>query len=440
MKATVSYPVRTSLLTGATLLVALVVACSGRSHAQTPLVTEIIDTTYGYPKYSGPCRFDRVTLHGDDAFYDPVHPSYTSCHELQVSGCPNSLPALKAYVGVTAPSASKGTIVLFDGAGGQTFFNHGGINSSGLFSTYVGDYYAFPYTVVQVAWAGPWEDNSNDPPVKSVKDEACRPATLMSYINSNYAGGGRMCAQGHSAGSAAIAYSLAHYGADRGSSGGYLDTVVLTSGPPFSDIKAGCQYPNLPGTTTVCANSKCVGGASTPSFQSCLQYPNGVSDCLSNLYPTGTQSYQTAKAVSNMTIGPPTSTANNCTNYTGSGISSSPYYITWTNMSLVSSGANYNYPKTNVYGFLCWGPDTYKDSNNNQYTLSNNSAGQGWTYLNQLVTGNSTGIPAIYRVDNCDEPEMIWGDGATAEGTGNPALSGFIASESAMINNCRSPQ
>jgi hypothetical protein len=41
-----------------------------------------------------------------------------------------------------------------------------------------------------------------------------------------------MCALGDSAGSAAIAYSLAYYGA-----GSYLDNVELLSGPVLSDIE-----------------------------------------------------------------------------------------------------------------------------------------------------------------------------------------------------------
>lgn len=53
-----------------------------------------------------------------------------------------------------------------------------------------------------------------------------------------------------SAGAAAIAYPLAWYGADRNTPGGYLDTVLFTSGPTLSDIKAGCQYPQARGRRT----------------------------------------------------------------------------------------------------------------------------------------------------------------------------------------------
>jgi len=45
-----------------------------------------------------------------------------------------------------------------------------------------------------------------------------------------------MCALGDSAGSAAVAYSLAYYNA-----GSYFDNVELLSGPVLSDIEQGCQ-------------------------------------------------------------------------------------------------------------------------------------------------------------------------------------------------------
>ena len=51
---------------------------------------------------------------------------------------------------------------------------------------------------------------------------------------------GAFCAQGHSAGSSALAYSMSHYGIDR------LDHVELVSGPVMSDLKQGCENPLRP--------------------------------------------------------------------------------------------------------------------------------------------------------------------------------------------------
>jgi hypothetical protein len=105
------------------------------------------------------------------------------------------------------------------------------------------DYYyngANPYTVAQVAWLSNWNDNSSDQHIKSLVDEACRPHYLMKYINDNLSQGGPTCAQGHSGGAAAIAYSLAFYGADR-HTGGYLDTVLFTSGQVNPTSRAGAS-------------------------------------------------------------------------------------------------------------------------------------------------------------------------------------------------------
>lgn len=157
--------------------------------------------------HQAPCNFG--TLQGDDAFYDTAHPSNTSCHTVVVSNCPyqgsatQMLPPVGAFVAVTVQPAGTtplGTIILFSGAGGTSFFNFPYGGSNGLQGeSYVKDYYNNPghYTTVQVAWASPWEDNSLDPPIKSVKDEGCRPATLLKYIYDNYAqpATGAMCAR-----------------------------------------------------------------------------------------------------------------------------------------------------------------------------------------------------------------------------------------------------
>src|SRR2546423_15724395 len=78
------------------------------------------------------------------------------------------------------------------------------------------------------------------------------------------------CAQGSSAGSAAIAYALAWYGAGDSTvqNGGYLDNVELLAGPPLSDIYEGCEYPR-DGAVTVCGTggiSACTGWASGGLF------------------------------------------------------------------------------------------------------------------------------------------------------------------------------
>ena len=57
-----------------------------------------------------------------------------------------------------------------------------------------------------------------------------------------------MCAQGFSAGSGALGYALAWYGAAT-SAEYHLDKVALLSGPVFSDIEQGCEDPIPPPQT-----------------------------------------------------------------------------------------------------------------------------------------------------------------------------------------------
>src|SRR5208282_4513681 len=95
------------------------------------------------------------------------------------------------------------------------------------------------------------------------------------------------CAQGFSAGSSAVAYALAWYGA-----GSYLDNAELLSGPVFSDIQQGCEYPQPPlagwvcnnGTTSVGNNSAAQGDIFYQQFTSTQQAGgsfslNPVSNC-----------------------------------------------------------------------------------------------------------------------------------------------------------------
>lgn len=394
-------------------------------------------------------------------FYNTTTWSLTTCYVLGVRDCPyqgsssvgiHDIEAAVAVTNVPTGTTSKGLIILLSGDGGTNFFNfpHGG-DTGVAGESYAGDYYHSgvnpSYTVAQVAWLSRWNDNSNDPPIKSLVDEACRPYYLMKYINDNFSQAGPTCAQGHSGGASEIAYSLAFYGADR-HSGGYLDTVLFTSGPPESDIKAGCQYPQSGGgpPINVCSGSKCVGAIS--SWPDCLQYPNGNNDC-NNPYNTyeNTQTYQTAQAVSHDTIGYPSSSANNCNNYTGTGTSTSAYDLTWADMSLVTgttAHGNASYPNTFVYAYLCTGPhlidqDPLVDGSSGYINLSNDSAAQGWSYLNLVSTstGQLGGVPQIYGVDYCADPEMIWVTGAVALGTGGVAA--FTRSEQDMANNCQNP-
>ena len=234
---------------------------------------------------------------------------------------------------------------------------------------------------------------------------------------------------------------MAWYEADKGS-GGYLQTVLLTSGPALSDIQSGCAYDvptDSPPPTTVCGGGKCFGGAATQSWQDCLEYPEGgKSDCFSSshLYPS-LALYDSAGSVSHKTISFSNQFAseNNCNNYSGSGQATTDLNSEWASMNLIAPGANFTYSHTFVYGYLCSGPD-YDSSNEN---ISNNTAAQGWSYQSLLTTSSQqlNSFPQVYRIDQCTDPEMIWGPNAIAVGTGGN--DGYDQSKGDMITNCRSP-
>jgi hypothetical protein len=140
---------------------------------------------------------------------------------------------------VTQAATPTGTIVFFTGGPG-TASDFGPTNS--FADSYVGS-----YMIVYVEWASAWEKASSNASYENILHAACRPATLLKWINDS-AGphpSGAMCAQGKSAGSAAIAYAMSWYGA-----GSYLKNVELLAGPVLSKIDDGCNP--IPPTVSMC--------------------------------------------------------------------------------------------------------------------------------------------------------------------------------------------
>jgi hypothetical protein len=367
----------------------------------------------------------------------PSYPlSGANCYIATVVGCkayltnPSSpddtLPPVHATVAISTPtswSSSNGkVVVLFGGGDGEDYFNAG----------YAGAYFNAGFKVIQVAWGVPtdqyldqtWRDNLDQPFVKVMKYEGCRPATLLRalYDQINTSGGVAMCAQGHSTGATALAFSLAWYGADN-----YLDNVVFTSGPPQADIRAGCQYPAvLPFSNPidVCTQNKCVGFA--PIWNDCTQYGNGghpgdmghAYDCRQPHQEVDLQ--DAAKAVAQYTGN--SLNYGNCNNTKDTNAATTSNDLAWYRMSVVSDIADYSYPKTSVYAFLC---STTVD-------LPNNSAAQAWLYLNKILSTRN-GLHGFYRVDGCTGIETIWAPDSIAFGDGG---HGFDVSKQRMIDDC----
>jgi hypothetical protein len=332
---------------------------------------------------------------------------YATCYSATVDDCSShqsgvTIPPINANVAVsTPPNWNNSTIFLHGGGNGKDYFD--AKPDSGTYVSYANQYYNAGFQVVQIAWLDNWADNTNEPPTKVVKYEACRTATILNYAytsplihNSGGNSTGAMCAQGHSAGSAAMTYPLAWYAASS-----YLNNVVLTSGPVYANIQAGCQYPpatQFKNPITVCPSGQfgCIGS----NWTDAVQYLND-----------GTSSF-----VAGETNHP----AGNCNNYTGSGTPTTSDNQNWGGMSIVSTGASYSYPKVSMYAFLC---------SSGQST--NNSAAQGQLFYKNITSNSGLSNFAVYNVANCGGDEEIW-DGTISNGS-----SAFTTSAQDMLNSCK---
>ena len=111
---------------------------------------------------------------------------------------------------------------------------------------------------------------------------ARRPAGFLDYVRTTASLNARLtnssaglCAQGASAGSGALGYSLAWY---KDSARCFclstdLDNVELLSGPVFSNVKFGCQFPPPPsGYNVVCHTGQFGCSPGTTTWSSGLQY------------------------------------------------------------------------------------------------------------------------------------------------------------------------
>jgi len=255
------------------------------------------------------------------------------------------------------PGTPKGTIFFHAGAGGTAPYS-GGLNAS---ENYFTDYLSAGYQLVQMSWQTGWEDVGSLHKA-SIGGAACRPATLMQYIYQNVRTSGAMCAQGASAGAAAIAYSLAWYNA-----ASYLDKVELTSGPVFGNIEQGCVVPDAP-TVTVCPSGQigCVGDA----WQDTPQYAGG--------YLASVRQY-----TQNETCQADHQTSDSSND-------------AWQAESVVqgSGDVNYSYPQTGMAAWLC--------SNG-----LNNSAAQAEYYYANFTDPSQTAAYSVTRIDGCLGPEEV---------------------------------
>jgi hypothetical protein len=279
------------------------------------------------------------------------------CYQATVS-CPNT-----ADIGVmwgVRGSGRKGTVVFLGGGGGTVTYGnsfYSSYNNAGLVS-------------IEVAWDRDWE-LAGSPYPANILSAACRPATLLDYLYSQTAQGA-FCAQGLSAGSAQVAYSLSWYGL-----AAELNNVELISGPVFSNITDGCKVPN--GTPTV------------------------------RVVPTNGQSW--SDKIAYFTEAPSLTvwTGNQCLPASGSTSAESE---AWDDQSMEQTGATVSFPNTTLSGWVC----------NNGL---NPSAGQSYLFFSEVATPY-----ALTAITNCAGAEGVT-SGFTPQG-----VLGQIAIQDDMVNQC----
>jgi hypothetical protein len=288
-------------------------------------------------------------------------------------------------------------------------------------------YFTQGYEIVQLAWDTPWEETDNPgqttPYPGNIQNAACRPATFLNYVYNTYylpitrgTGGNPkagMCAQGASAGSAQLAYSMAYYGA-----GSWLDNVELISGPVLSDINQGCEEPAA-ASVTVC-----------PAGQWGCQLGGGPSWTLSPTYVTP----------ANTQVGKWTYDSS-CTSPSGTTSSSDQ---AWLNQSIVdqsTGGAGqgavptFTYP-TSISAWLC--RSLYHSVPNcngggfNPDLCPNNSSTQGEIFYSQINSSNAPAHYDIYAVDTCDGPEQAGNFDSNVPGFYPTVFSGTISGFNAI--------
>jgi hypothetical protein len=400
-------------------LVLIMNGCGGSS-SHTSIT---VPPTYTTPTFV----MGSVTPCSADFFSGTTTPAV--CQTATIAGCPNT-SGLNFTFSYDAPASPRGTIVFLSGGSGTV--DLGDVSAASY-------YFSQGFEVIQVEWSYDWEltnaptqfsgSSTSTSYPSNIEAAACRNATLLNYIFTGgntalYSSGGR-CAQGSSAGSAAIAYALTFYGA-----GNYLDAVELKSGPPLADLEQGCEIPNTI-QTTICGQNGgnqfgCQLGASSPWTLS-PEY-TGAASGVRNW--TGDSSCASSSTT--------TSTSNQA----------------WLQQSIVNDGSNspvYSYPNTAMSGWLCQSVDQStapctggwsQDNGQNgtpQDSCPNNSSSQAEIYYAKL-TSDPNNLPKaaynIYAVQNCDGPEGVDSPNSTVPALGT---DGRDAIEQDMVQRCLKP-
>jgi hypothetical protein len=316
-----------------------------------------------------------------DFWSNPTTPAV--CFQATLT-CANTstTPSLNFVFSYDKPSSSpKGVVVLFADASGV-------IGRVPVNKDFAEDYFNANYEVVEIGWTPTDWEQTSDP--LGIMTAACRPAGFLAYALTNSLLNPRLsnpsagfCAQGVSAGSGALGYSLAWYGDGSGGGAGNplsgdIDDVELVSGPVFSNIKLGCQVPNPPTPGSICVLGQFGCSSGTTTWTDSFSYtPN-------DLGPVGAWTND--------------STCNNVTS------TSSSSNAKWLAMSIVNgSRGSFSYPNTGLGGWLC----ASSSSHCTAPECPNNSASQGNTFYSQFTGSSQTVAFRLTGITGCYGPENI---------------------------------
>jgi hypothetical protein len=230
-----------------------------------------------------------------------------------------------------------------------------------------------------------------------------------------------MCAQGASAGSAAIAYSLAWYGGSTWSGTGSsplspLKNVELLSGPVLSEIDQGCTSPSAL-NMTICQSGQYGCTPNTNTWMNNVIYVDGYANAVSNWSGLAGCALASGQTQSNLTA--------------------------WKNMSLVDGSINgvtatFSYPNTSMHGWVC---QDYAPGGNGTWIqcfnphCPNNSGSQGNYFYQQFSSSVGPAAFKLTGVQQCVQEEGVSQgiDPDSLHGTG----SAMTSIETEMEQKCQ---
>jgi hypothetical protein len=163
-----------------------------------------------------------------------------TCRRVEVS-C-EGLKPITAEIRVMEPASgitARGTVLMGSGGNGAGFYATDP-DVQGLERTLAG----MGFRVVDRRWMGGWPTSEG-----GLKKEACRYATLVTWVHDTLHRGGKFVVTGNSGGSAEIGYALTSWGR-----GEIIDLAIPSSGPPTAHLDYTCVKQASPEWASLCSS------------------------------------------------------------------------------------------------------------------------------------------------------------------------------------------